>query len=474
MKSLFFRQFIVTACLVLLCVGLFSFTAISLSHNYFVTERHENMLENAKTVAATASAYEVSGSLWVDWYFKVNMSTLAAATDSHIFLCNSAGEIVVCSDSDMYCSHLGIIAPEELISQINSSGNVDMELDFGGMYDEPRNIVGVPVFNSFNSVVGYAFVSVAVDSLTAVWRNMISIFVFTAFVVLLIALVVCYIMAHRQTRPLNEMAAAAERFGLGEFGARVDPEGRRDELGSLMVAFNNMADSLEKSDQRRSEFVANISHELKTPITTISGYADGILDGTIPQEKENEYLQVISDEAGRMSRMVRRMLEVSRLQSVDRDAMLRSKFDITEVVAHVLISLEGRIIDHGLDVDPELPEESVYVLGEADAIQQVIYNLIDNAVKFSYPGTSIGLKLRPEKGKCLISVINHGETIDPEELKLIFDRFHKTDRSRSLDRDGVGLGLYIVKTIVNNHREEISVTSENGVTEFSFSLKLAQ
>lgn len=474
MKSLFFRQFVVTACLVMLCVALFGFTAMSLSRNYFIEERHDSLLENAKTVAATASAFEVSGNLWVDWYFKVNVSTLAAAADAHIFLANSAGEVVVCSDDDMYCEHLGFSVPERLLFGVQNAGTVEEEGSLDGLYPDERYTVGVPVFNSYGMVVGYVFVSVENASLTAVWRNMFSIFAFTALVVLLIVLIVSYIMAHRQTKPLNDMASAAQRFGHGEFDARVDPEGRRDELGTLMNVFNNMADSLESADKRRSEFVANVSHELKTPITTISGYADGLLDGTIPQERAPEYLRIISDEAGRMGRMVRRMLELSRLQSVDRDALLRNRFDVTELIARVLISLEGRILEHGLDVDTELPEEEALAFGDADSIQQVIYNLLDNAIKFAHRGSVIRISLVRKNGKHLVSVANRGDTIAPEELQLIFDRFHKTDRSRSLDRDGVGLGLYIAKTIINNHREEIYVTSADGVTEFSFTLRPAQ
>ncbi|MBE6964198.1 MAG: GHKL domain-containing protein, partial [Ruminococcaceae bacterium] len=219
------------------------------------------------------------------------------------------------------------------------------------------------------------------------------------------------------------------------------------------------------------EFIANISHELKTPMTTIAGYTDGILDGTIPPENERQYLQIISDESRRLSRMVRRMLDVSQLQAID-PMRAHSRFDICESVRRVLISLEKRITDRDLDVEADIPELPIRVLGDNDLITQVIYNLLENAVKFAREGSTLYLGVSAIDGKARVVVQNHGDTIPPEELPLLFERFHKSDKSRSEDKDGVGLGLYIVKTILEQHRERIDVTSEDGVTTFSFSLAM--
>ena len=175
-------------------------------------------------------------------------------------------------------------------------------------------------------------------------------------------------------------------------------------------------------------------------MTTITGYADGILDGTIPPEREGQYLRIISDESRRLSRLVRRMLEVSQLQSVE---LLREKgaFDLCESMRRALISMEMKITDRNLDVEADIPEESVLVLGDNDLITQVIYNLLENAAKFATPGSALylGLSLRGEKAE--VTVRNHGATIDAEELPRLFERFHKSDKSRSEDKDGVGLGL---------------------------------
>ena len=268
------------------------------------------------------------------------------------------------------------------------------------------------------------------------------------------------------------MAAATRKFAHGEFDARVNTYGRRDEIGELAVSFNAMAEALAQSDAQRSEFIANVSHELKTPMTTIAGFADGILDGTIPPERQEDALRTISAETRRLSRLVRRMLDLSRLQSLD-TVTTQESFDISETMARVLISLETKINDKELDVEANFPENPLKVWGEPDAITQVGYNLLDNAIKFSRQGGHLKVGITTRGNKAYISVSNEGETIPPEELALVFDRFHKTDHSRSVDRDGVGLGLYIVKTILNNHKEDITVTSQDGRTEFTFTLTKA-
>ena len=208
-------------------------------------------------------------------------------------------------------------------------------------------------------------------------------------------------------------------------------------------------------------------------MTTIAGYADGILDGVISPEEEKQYLRIISDESRRLSRLVRRMLDVSQLQSLD---LIKQKkpFDLSESMRRVLVSMEKKITDRGLDVDVEIPDEPVIVMGDNDLLTQVVYNLLENAAKFAAPGSTLFLGLERKENKAVVTVRNTGDTIPPEELPLLFERFHKTDKSRSEDKDGVGLGLYIVRTILEQHRETITATSENGVTTFAFTVPQAE
>jgi signal transduction histidine kinase len=209
-------------------------------------------------------------------------------------------------------------------------------------------------------------------------------------------------------------------------------------------------------------------------MTSIAGFADGIIDGTIPHSRQNEYLAIISSETRRLSRLVRSMLDMSQLQAQDKGAILSKKFDICEVMRLALLSLEHKITDKNLDVIAQIPEEPIIVRGDKDAINQVVYNLIDNAAKFAPAKTALTIAAWKQGQKAFVSVQNYGETISQEELPLIFDRFHKTDKSRSMDKDGVGLGLYIVKTILDNHNEDIYVTSADGVTKFVFTMTITQ
>ena len=307
------------------------------------------------------------------------------------------------------------------------------------------------------------------------WSTFLGVSAAVGLAVFALALLMSLFFSKRMARPLDDMAEASRKFARGDFSVRVkQEEDPTDEMGALIESFNKMADSLESAEARRSEFIANISHELRTPMTTIAGFADGILDGTIPREEEDKYLCSIRDETRRLSRLVREMLDLSQMRSRASDPSRRQVFDLTELICQTMLSFESRASKKKLDVDPQLPDDPIMVKADKDAITQVIYNLIDNAVKFAREGSCIVIRLYKENDKAYVSVKDEGETIPPEDLPFIFDRFHKSDRSRSLDKDGVGLGLYLVKSIINSHDEDIAVKSADGVTEFVFTLSLAQ
>jgi len=380
---------------------------------------------------------------------------------------------VVESCSDRFLFNLGKIVPETTLYTITAAENPVVISALGQIYPERRQVSGTPLLMTVNNEIltfGYLFVTSDISAFRQEWTNFYSLFIFLALCVLLLAFVISFIVMKKQAEPLNEMAIAARRFARGEFGIRVRNNGRKDELGQLTEAFNAMADSLESDEQRRRDFIANLSHELKTPMTVIAGFAEGLMDGTIERKDETRYLGVISSETRRLSRLVRSMLEISTLQSTQGDKVGEGSFDVTEVVRLALLGLERKIEEKQLDVKAELPDDIIKTRGDADSIIQVVFNLIDNAIKFSSYGGTIELELWKQGQRVFVSVTNKGETIPTEELPLIFERFHKTDKSRSADRDGVGLGLFIVKKILDNHNEDIFVTSSGGITRFVFSL----
>ncbi len=479
MKSLYQRQFFMMAGMILISFFLLGISFIALSYQYILQEKRGGMNRNAINIAEYTEQVLLWGSNVSDPNYQAYVSSVAEIADALVIVCDNEGTVAYASDGEQISDIIGSTVPSPVVNQIAAGADYSAVTTLGGLFSQQRYVSGVPIIIKLvtangiqKQLSGIVFVSAEANSITQLWRAFADIFFFTAAVVLCIAFITTSVTSLRQTRPLKEMAVAVRKFGHGEFDTRVEVGGRQDEVGELAEAFNAMADSLAQSEARRSEFVANISHELKTPMTTIAGFADGILDGTIPPEKEADALHTISSETRRLSRLVRRMLDLSRLQSGE-NVTAQERFDVSETMIRVLVSLETKVNSRELDIETHLPDEPVMVWGDPDGITQVFYNLMDNAIKFSAPGGIITLSVLPKGGKAHISVRNTGETIPPEELSLLFDRFHKSDKSRSVDREGVGLGLYIVKTILNNHKENITVTSQDGVTEFSFTLTLA-
>ena len=481
MKSLYQRQFVIMAGVILVSFALLGSAFITLSYNYTVQEQRDSILHNAVYVAdvlgdAVTSDTDLQGFVLKASRVRPTLESVAVVTDATVLLATQEGQILLAVDGTGEISDLtNVRIPSGVVQTIQASGSFSAMSSLGGTFSENRYVAGSPFYYEYMGTslpAGIVLIAAEAANLTEMWRAFASIVLFTSVIVMLIAFITTSVTSLKMTRPLKDMAEAVRKFGHGEYETRVDCNGRCDEVGELAEAFNAMADSISQAEHRRSEFVANISHELKTPMTTIAGFAEGILDGTIPQEREREYLKVISSETRRLSRLVRKMLDLSRLQSAEY-VTAQEQFDISEVMLRVLVSLETKVNAKHLDVDTQLPEDPVEVWGDPDAITQICYNLLDNAIKFSYEERTLGISIVTRAGKAYVSVRNQGDTIPPEELPLVFDRFHKTDHSRSEDRDGVGLGLYIVKTILNNHKENITVTSQDGVTEFTFTLTLA-
>ena len=474
MKSIFLRNFIATALLVFISFLIIAVAFVGIGRSYVISDYRKGMENSAREVARTAAAIARGDSL-SSWVLRMSISSIGQSTGDHVFIADDDGVIVSCSDRTPVCEHMGQQLSEELIAQIGERP-YDQLTDLGGLYHSRRYVTAMPIIAPEDgTLLGYAFVSNQVDKMLDAWSTFLMIATVVGVGVFFAALLVTLIYSRHMAKPLDEMAAASRKFARGDFSVRVrQTEDPTDEMGALIDSFNKMADSLEQSEQRRSEFIGNISHELRTPMTTIAGFADGILDGTIPREEEDKYLRSIRDETRRLSRLVREMLDLSQMRSRASDPARRTVFDLTELICQTMLSFEDRASKKHLDVDPQLPDDPIMVTADKDAITQVIYNLIDNAVKFARAGSCIVIKLYKENGKAYVSVRDEGETIPPEDLPFIFDRFHKSDRSRSLDKDGVGLGLYLVKSIINSHDEDIAVKSENGVTEFVFTLSLAQ
>ena len=475
MRTSFSRNFFTHVVIMLAALLLVSLSFQFLVKNYLKERAFESLKANAITISQLAAAYSTDPVLSQrDLY--VNITVADKISEADAIICDAEGRLLMCSDAPHGCEHRGLVIDNgQYLQAVKNQDYVSTTGVLSGLYPDSRYVVSTAIRHpNTNEFLGLVMVSKPVSNTVSVLKRLSDIYLFVAIFVILAATVVMTVYARKNSNPLRDMARTATAFGHGDLKARAKVQKNSPmELQELALAFNNMAQSLEKSEYQRQEFVANVSHELKTPMTTISGYVDGILDGTIPPEQQEYYLQIVSQETKRLSRLVRSMLDISRLNEqsgIPEDK--KTRFDVGECAGQVLITFEQRITEKKLNVSADFPEYPVITLAAQDPITQVIYNLVDNAVKFCPEGGDLALKIRTGSNKIYVSVSNNGQTIPPQELPLLFDRFHKLDKSRSQNRDGWGLGLYIVKTIVCSHGEDISVSSANGLTEFTFTLPL--
>ena len=472
-SSLYWNQFALTAGMVLLTMLLLGVSFFTLSYGTTAAEKRGEMRTRAELIAQMAATY-----LTADEDQRVDQQdafgklaeVASRMSDVDFLICTAQGGVMLTTDESL--GGRSVTLPLEMVEEILSDEELyEGRSDVSGAYSDKKLAVGVPMHDVGGELIGIVVALMDEAEMMNVWRGFMGLFFVIFATILMISFAASSLTSMRQIKPITQMVQATRAYADGNFDVRIPELHRSDEVGELARSFNAMADSLAETERQRRDFIANVSHELKTPMTTIAGYTDGILDGTIPPERQQHYLQIISDESRRLSKLVRRMLDVSQIQAKE---LRKENFDICESMRLALLSMEQKIIDRGLDVEAKIPEESVMVSGERELITQVIYNLLENATKFADANTALFLGLQAFEEQVVISVGNHGATIPPEEIPLLFERFHKSDKSRSEDKDGYGLGLHIVKTILNQHKENITVTSENGITIFSFTLRRAQ
>ncbi len=368
----------------------------------------------------------------------------------------------------------GMFVPESVILTLSSTEkSVSIEDSFANMYDTAYYTVGRAIRNARGDITGFVF-SYSDDTRTSDFiKVLVMIFLTCAVIMLMISSIVSVFVTNRMTTTLQSVTNAAKKFTQGDFSARADMGGD-DEIAQLAYTFNQMAAFVEKNEKSRSSFVANIAHELRTPMTSIKGFVDGILDGTIPPESETKYLKVVSEEVGRLARLTNSMLDVSKLESGEYQMNARN-YNVWDTIATVAFAFESRIERGEIDIKGFEPTK-VMVYADKDLVHQIVYNIMDNALKFTPKGGYIGFEIIPDKpsGFVTVKIRNSGKGISAEALPYIFDRFYKEDTSRSVHVKGAGIGLFIVKTLVQRSGGTVTVESqENEYTEFIFTLPSA-
>lgn len=492
-SNIFFTYFVLFAVIFLVTFAVMGASLIIVVNAYALHEKTDLLQENTQNIAESIASTLIVNNMNDSYSLEKeaiceSLAVVSNCIDADIFVCDTGGNVILCKDqiginpyysASMVCNeHSSLKIQDSLIQSVyeNQSAisltkiNGENCYVVGTAIIEPNYTQGMP--EGGNRIIGSVF-AIVQSGTTHLVLSVIRMFFIIALACLAVGFLCIWFLTKRMVTPLQQMSIAAKRFAVGDFSYRVNIQSN-DELADLGIAFNDMADALDKLESSRRSFVANVSHELKTPMTSIAGFIDGILDGTIPRSKEDYYLKLVSDEVRRLSRLVVAMLNMSKIESGDFE-MKPKRYNLTDQIIHILLTFEQKIEKKSIEVRGLENLEPHHIMADTDMIYQVIYNIFDNAVKFTNDGGYIDVSVRELADTVEVSIKNSGDGINSNELSRIFERFYKVDKSRSLDSKGAGLGLYIVKMMVEMHGGRIYARSDSrSEAEFVFTLPKAK
>ena len=478
-KSITTRYFYSTAVLLICSIAVMGFIQMYLAMGYFREENGTALIQTIDNailamqeaaddgiVEKRAEAAEAAGLDVED--IKRGITLTARAAGKSILVTDAYGSVVLSIPSE----YQGMEVSVKTCNATYSRGIYDEMGTLGGIFSSRYYIAGKPILDEKGMLQGFVFAGANADSLTEYLANLFSTFILSAGLMLMVSSVLSIVLTNRMTTPLRRISDAAKKFGGGDFSARGPVEGD-DELAQLAETFNTMAGSLEKIDQSRRSFMGNIAHELRTPMTTIKGFIDGMLDGTIPPEENQRYLAIVSQETGRLARLVQNMLDITKLEAGEVPIHAKN-YDLWQTVTDVVLSDEQRIEDGKIDIQG-LGGPPLMICADPDFVHQVVYNIVDNAIKFTPAGGVISFAAEKHGSMVEVRIENTGAGIAPEALPFVFERFYKEDRSRGMNTRGSGLGLHICKILINLSGGQIHAESEEGKwCRFVFTLPCGQ
>lgn len=469
--------------LISIVVLLISIIISSTVMNFVVSTRHTSVDESAKLMGSIINEIEGFTGKSYDEVLEQYPDRISTAADN-IAAMNNVAVIITDRIGNVEYS----VIPQELQKNGNrtlpgealyrfsdESTQKSLEIsDIYGFYARDAINYGVSVKDEAGTVDGVVLVSAPATSVEKFMSGLIQTLILSFVWITIAAVIVSVFISERIVSPLKIMKKAAEGVSVGNYDIHVPEKGVDNEVADLAIAFNEMAKVVKEKEIAQRSFLGSVSHDMRTPMTSISGFVDGILDGTIPPEQQEKYLKIVSAETHRLSRLVSSLLDLTRIQSGERK-FNKTEFDILELLRLILISMEKQIDDKKIEIEFEADEERCIVFADSDGIHQVAYNLIHNAIKFTDEGGLLRISVEKQDDRYLVSVYNTGKGMKSEELPYIFDRFYKADPSRGLDKTGVGLGLFIVKTILSSHGEKVWAESEeNKYSCFKFTLSTVQ
>ncbi len=449
--------------------GLFGFVVVAtfvsdMTINHLTKEKADSLYREATLIANTYATdlYNSEASLEA---VKAQLDALDTYLDATIWIINPSGRMVL--DSSVPVDVENEVVIEDFDPTI-TAGSYYTEGNFFQAFDEDMLSVLAPITSNYK-VKGYVVIHASMTDILEDTNQLLNISYIMLVILFLLSLIILIFFTEIVYIPLRKITEATEQYASGNMHYEFTVESE-DEMGYLAATLSYMASEIARSEDDQKKFVANVSHDFRSPLTSIKGYLKAMIDGTIPPEQYEKYLTIVLNETERLTKLTNSLLTLNNLNT--KGIMLnKTDFDINTIIRSVAASFEGTCRQKMIGIELVLTGDEMYVVADMDKIQQVVYNLLDNAIKFSHHNSVIKLETTEKHNKIFISVKDSGIGIPKDDLKLIWDRFYKSDLSRGKDKKGTGLGLSITKEIIQSHGEHINVISTEGVgTEFIFSL----
>lgn len=465
-KKIFKKYFLIFMGLALIIAVIFSSLFFFLLTKYFKSEKYQllyNNAVNARNIVVENYNGNMKMFLNVE-YIMARYNVINSSIDADVFLTNSKGEIEIYQNNKFYNKKFTV--PAEVMQIVFQKGIYQVKGNLEGVYKDAYYVVALPVSLNNYDFSGAVFVATSSKYVDKLFGNMAKILIISFIVVMLISTAIILFVTNKMVLPLKDMAKMAKVFAKGDFKNKI-PINQDNEIGELSLELNKMAESLEQMEDNRRYFIASVSHELKTPMTIIMGSIEAILDGVVATEDQNEYLQVIFNEVKRLSNVVTSMNNLTKIDSGQMQ-LEKKKVNINEIIRQVIFNFDKAISNKNIEIYG-LNNEDIFVKADNDLIYQVVYNLIENAIKFVNENGYIKIRYQYSSDLVYIGIKNSGMGVDSDDIKHIFDKFYKVDKSRGMDKNGMGLGLYIVKKILKLHGSDVEVESiPNEYIEFFF------
>ncbi len=452
-----------------LIFGLFGFVAVAtfvsnMTMDHLKKEKADSLYREATLIANTYASDLYNNEATLE-SVKDQLDALDTYMNATIWIINPSGRMILDSSSPVDVETEIVV---ENFDPTVTAGSYYTVGDFFDTFDKDVLSVFAPITADYR-VKGYVVIHYAMSSLEAEANSLLNISYIMLVILFLLSLIILIFFTEIVYIPLRKITEATEQYASGNMHYEFSVESE-DEMGYLAASLSYMASEIARSEDDQKKFVANVSHDFRSPLTSIRGYLEAMIDGTIPPEMHEKYLTIVLNETDRLTKLTNSLLTLNNLNT---NGMMLNKtdFDINRTIRNVAASFEGTCRQKMIAIELVLTGDEMYVVGDVDKIQQVLYNLLDNAIKFSHHDSVIKMETTEKRSKIFVSVKDSGIGIPKDDLKLIWDRFYKSDLSRGKDKKGTGLGLSITKEIIQAHGEHINVISTEGVgTEFIFSL----